>query len=171
MVSVLDQSRDVPQIVYVHAGALPGWALYTTDWTHPDTARLARYATLGASYGPAFENASSRGRVAPGEGWQLRFTNGRRVELLGVPGGVWRRPHVPRVGRVDVGWVANEVNRIRRAARCQGGVWVLLSHANAQDRLLLAGLEEARGQVTYRTTGLVASLTRFDFGPPVAGCR
>jgi len=171
MVAVLDQSRDVPQIVYVHAGALPAWALYTTDWAHPDAARLARYAALGASDGAAFENAASRGRVAPGEGWELRFREGRRVELIGVPAGVWRRPHVPKAGRVDVGWVANEVGRIERAARCQGGAWVLLSHADAQDRHLLRGLTEAGGRVRYRITGLVASLTRFEFAPPTPGCR
>jgi hypothetical protein len=170
MVAALDQSRDVPQIVYVHAGALPAWALYTTDWAHPDSARLARYAALGASDGAAFENAPSRGRVAPGEGWQLRFANGRRVELIGVPAGVWRRPHVPKAGRLDAGWVANEVGRIEGAARCQGGAWVLLSHADIQDRALLRGLSEAGGEVRFRMTGLVASLTRFEFGPPRTGC-
>jgi hypothetical protein len=171
MVAVLDQSRDAPQIVYVHAGALPAWALYTTDWAHPDAARLARYAALGASDGPAFENAASRGRVAPGEGWQLRLTDGRRLELIGVPAGVWRRPHVPKAGRLDVGWVANEVDRIKRAARCQGGAWVLLSHANGQDRQLLQGLSEAGGRVGFRMTGLVASLTRFEFGPGTGDCQ
>jgi 4-amino-4-deoxy-L-arabinose transferase-like glycosyltransferase len=171
MVDVLDRSGDVPQIVYVHAGALPAWALYTTDWDHPDRGRLALYAALGASNGPAFENAASRGRVAPGEGWDLRFSDGRRREVFGIPAGVWKRARLPGAGRVDVGWVENEVDRIERAGRCQGGAWVLLSHADRQDALLLRGLAESGGRERFRMTGLVASLTRFEFGRPSGPCH
>ncbi|HEV8613159.1 MAG TPA: glycosyltransferase family 39 protein, partial [Gemmatimonadales bacterium] len=67
MITLLGPVAPAPQVVYVHAGALPAWAFYGTDWAHPDSARLARYARLGTSDGGAFENASSRGRVVLGE--------------------------------------------------------------------------------------------------------
>jgi len=170
MIALLGPVARAPQIVYVHAGALPAWAFYSTDWAHPDSARLARYARLGASDGGAFENAPSRGRVVLGEGWNLRFKDGDRVELLGVPAGVLRRPKGPGVGKVDVGWADNEVRRIVRATDCGGTAWVLLSHTQGADRLLLEGLVAAGGRVTLDVPAVVAGLTRFEFGASGRGC-
>lgn len=163
LVAVLDRARG-PQAVYVGAGALPAWAFYTTDWARPDSARLAHYAALGGSDGPAFENAASRGRVAPGEGWDLRLREGRRAVLLGVPAGLWRRPDVPGLGPVDQGWVENETGRIIRATECKNDVWVLVSHTERADTLLLEGLSAAGGRVTFQSVGRASGLTRFDFG-------
>ena len=163
LVAVLDRARRGPQTVYVGAGALPAWAFYTTDWARPDSTRLARYAELGASDGPAFENAASRGRVAPGEGWDLHLSEGRRTVLLGVPAGVWRRPEIPGLGPVDQGWVENETSRIIRASGCRNEVWVLVSHTQRADPLLLEGLRAAGGRVTLQSTGRASGLTRFDF--------
>ena len=164
LVAVLDRARGGPQTVYVGAGALPAWAFYTTNWARPDSARLARYAALGASDGPAFENAASRGRVAPGEGWDFRLNEGRRTVLLGVPAGVWRRPKIPDLGPVDQGWVENETGRIIRATGCRNDVWVLGSHTERPDTLLLEGLSAAGGRVTFQSMGRSSGLTRFDFG-------
>jgi len=162
MIALLGPQARAPQVVYVHAGALPAWAFYSTDWSQPDSARLARYATLGASDGAAFENAASRGRVAPGEGWNLKFVEGNRVELLGVPAGTWLRPKHLTPAKVDLGWANNEVGRIRRAAGCDRSVWVLTSHSNGADAQLLDRLEEVGGRVAFAVMGLGDNLTRFD---------
>ena len=105
------------EAVYVTAGALPGWAFYTTDWQAPDTARLARMAREGSSGGPAFENAPSRKRPIDGDGAELAFALGSGVELLGIADGApvhigrWRR------SPPDSGWARSEAKRIRAAAR------------------------------------------------------
>jgi hypothetical protein len=170
MVALLGPVARAPQVVYVQAGALPAWAFYSTDWAHPDSARLSRYAAFGASDGASFENAPSRGRVAPGEGWDLKLVHGSRVELQGVPAGVWLRPRVPGAGKVDVGWVDNEVGRIRRAAGCRAVAWVLAAHSQGADELLLRGLKKGGGRVTFETQGLVASLSRWEMEPPAGEC-
>ena len=167
MIALLGPEARAPQVVYVQAGALPAWAFYSTDWSQPDSARLARYAALGASDGAAFENAPSRGRVAPGEGWNLKFVQGNRVELLGVPAGTWLRPKHQTPAKVDLGWANNEVRRIRRAAGCDRSVWVLTSHTNGADAELLDRLEEAGGRVAFAVVGLGDNLTRFDLPPGV----
>jgi hypothetical protein len=89
---------------------------------------------------------------------------------MGVPAGVWRRPSVPHAGKVDVGWVANEVGRIRRAAGCRGVAWVLLAHSQGADTPLLRGLAAAGGRVTFELPSLLASVTRFEFEPPEGDC-
>ena len=142
----------------------------STDWAHPDPVRLARFAALGASDGDSFENAASRGQVAPGEGWNLRFRAGSRAELLGVPAGVWRRPNVPHAGKVDVGWAENEVGRIKRAAGCRRIAWVLMAHSQGADAVLGRGLAAAGGRVTFEVLSLDASLTRVEFEPPAGDC-
>jgi len=162
-VALLDRARSGSQVVYVGAGALPAWAFYTTDWARPDSARLARYARLGASDGPAFENGASRGRVAPGEGWNLRLHEGRRTVLLGVPAGVWQRPKIPGWGRVDTGWIENETGRVIRASGCRDQAWVLVSHTDRPDALLLTGMSDGGGRVAFQSMGRSSSLTRFDF--------
>jgi 4-amino-4-deoxy-L-arabinose transferase-like glycosyltransferase len=169
MIALLGPEARAPQVVYVQAGALPAWAFYSADWSHPDSARLARYAALGASDGAAFENAPSRGRVAPGEGWNLKFVQGNRVELLGVPAGTWLRPKQQKPAQVDLGWANNEVGRIRRAAGCDRSVWVLTSHSNGADAQLLDRLEEGGGRVAFAMVGLGDNLTRFD--RPAGVCK
>ncbi len=162
MIALLGPVARTPQIVYINAGALPAWAFYSTNWAHPDHAKLERYARLGTSDGAAFENAPSRGRVVLGEGWNLRFKDGNRVELMGVPTGVWHRPKLPDAGKVDVGWVDNEVRRIVRATGCQGAAWILLSHTEGTDRPLLKGLAAAGGRVTFDQQAVLAGLTRVE---------
>jgi hypothetical protein len=170
MVALLGPVAGGPQVVYVQAGALPAWAFYSTDWRRPNFVRLARYAALGASDGGSFENAYSRGRVAPGEGWDLQLTSGNRLELAGVPAGVWHRPRVPGAGKVDVGWVDNEIGRMRRAAGCRGVAWVLTSHSTGADSVLIAGLRAAGDRATFAVGGLGANLSRFELEPPEGVC-
>ena len=105
-----------------------------------------------------------------GEGWNLRFKDGNRIELLGLPAGVWHRPKVPGADKVDVGWVDNEVRRIIRATGCPGTAWVLLSHSSGTDQLLLKGLAAAGGRVTFDRPAVVAGLTRFEFESSDPGC-
>ena len=116
--------------VYVHPGALPAWAFYTTDWGRPDTARLAFLERMGSSGGPAFENAPSRGHAVSGEGEGLSREYEGRTEVYGVAtGSFWPALLPDSAPRPDPGWAANEAARIRRLRA--PAVWVLVSHAAA----------------------------------------
>ena len=113
--------------IYVHAGALPAWAFYTTDWTSPDTARLAFLSRVGTSGGAAFENAPSRGHAVVGEGSELVRTYRGRKEIFGVPVGLqWHAFIGTTKPQPDPGWAEHEVARIR--AEAHDAIWVLLAH-------------------------------------------
>ena len=153
--------------IYVDVGALPAWAFYTTDWSRPDRARLARLALLGRSDGVAFENTAARGTRPVGEGRDLRFATRSWTELIGVPAGFQIRPGDPNTIRMDPGWFQNELARIR-AEGCGRAVWILTSHSRGPDRLLLSGLEVAGGRATFSMTDDAATLTRYEFGHSMA---
>jgi antitoxin (DNA-binding transcriptional repressor) of toxin-antitoxin stability system len=46
--------------VYVFSRDVPIWVFYTTDWRHPDTARVAELIALASSTGPNSGNAPPR---------------------------------------------------------------------------------------------------------------
>jgi hypothetical protein len=83
--------------------------------------------------------------------------------LLGVPAGVWQRPKIPGWGRVDTGWIENETGRVIRASGCRDQAWVLVSHTERPDALLLTGMSDGGGRVAFQSMGRSSSLTRFDF--------
>ncbi len=115
------------QPIYVHAGALPAWAFYTTDWTSPDTARLAFLSRIGSAGGAAFENAPSRGHAVTGEGSGLVRGYKGRKEIFGVPVGLQWHAFIGTTKPLpDPGWSEHEVARIRSEA--DPVIWVLLAH-------------------------------------------
>lgn len=153
--------------VYLASGSIPAWALYTTDWTHPDTVYLdwiARYAgTPGAA---AFPNTPPRGRpVGPEEGDSLRTTRGGRVEVLGLASGIqWREGRgfaVPVVS--DSGWAAREAARI--AAVAHPTVWALVANSYpTMMQELYAAVERAGGAIDSDAGIGGVRLTRWRFG-------
>jgi hypothetical protein len=150
--------------IYVFAAALPAWTFYTTDWTAPDTARLARMARLGSSGGPAFENAPPRGRAMRDEGDSLVFRYRGWVEIIGLfHGAQWRSASGPIQDHADTNWTENEARRIRAAARPEA--WVLMAHSHALERFLVPAVEARGGRIedSYQTAGV--RLWRFRFSP------
>jgi hypothetical protein len=128
--------------IYVHPGALPAWAFYTTDWAAPDTARLAFLSRIGSSGGGAFENAPSRGAVI-GEGEGLIRTYRGRKEIFGVPVGLQLHAFLGRTKALpDSGWTEHEIRRIRSEA--DSAVWLLLAHLSGHGPEM-EFLEEMRG--------------------------
>ncbi len=117
--------------VYLASGSIPAWALYTTDWSSPDTAYLAwieRYAgTPGAE---AFHNSPPRVHaVGADEGADLQRNHDGRVELLALASGIqWQEGRgfdVPVVA--DSGWAEREAARIAGVARPT--VWLLQANS------------------------------------------
>lgn len=153
--------------VYLTTGGLPAWAFYTTDWSRPDRARLARFAALASSGAIAFENEGPRGPRPAGEGATLRYWTGSWIELLGVASGYEGRVATPAKPSMDPGWLRNELSRIA-AEGCGRAVWVMASHARAPDLLLLSSLDAAGARTTFRMgwDGTDASLRRLEFDAP-----
>jgi hypothetical protein len=175
-----DLARDVNRVagaepVYVLASAIPAWAFYTTDWSHPDTARLSWIASVTSSASPAFENRASRGRpVAAGEGEALVRPYGAHSELLGIGTGMQYvlGPHnfvVLREGaqyfsqpHPDSGWAANEARRMRAAAA--PGIWVFVAHSEpGQVADLRTAIEQAGGAIVGEWSRVNAAAYRVAF--------
>ena len=120
------EARAGDEPIWVHPGALPAWAFYTTDWTAPDTARLAFLSRIGSSGGAAFENAPSRGAVIREGSDLIRMYKGRK-EIFGVAVGLRLHAFVGRTkARPDSGWTENELFRVRSVA--DSAVWLLFAH-------------------------------------------
>jgi hypothetical protein len=154
------------QPVYVDARSVPAWVFHTTDWSSPDTSRLAFAAWAAGPEGPGFVNAPSRGKRGPGEGKELAYQTGCWLELYGTSTGSQDRPlvgHVP--SRPDSGWAESEAWRIRDAAR--PFIWILLSdfeHGGIDERqILIEAVERSGGHVIYSRSTADAVLYRVQF--------
>jgi hypothetical protein len=137
-VAFLEREIRPGDVVYVAANALPAWTFYTTDWSQPDTARLARMAREGSSGGRAFENGPSRRETGMDPYPDLAYPFRSGVELLGVrdgapfrPGDIWRAPP-------DSGWARSEAARIQQAAQPQA--WLVATTSFGTYRFLDAAV-------------------------------
>jgi hypothetical protein len=158
------RSRGEP--IYVFARVAPPWVFHTTDWTQPDTARLAWVARVAGPDGPGFVNGASRGRRSPGDGDSLVYSEDGQVELFGTPSGSQGRmvtgytPPTP-----DPGWADTEAGRIRDVARPYA--WVVMSdyaHPRLDERaVLMAAVNDAGGKVVYKKETADAVLYRLRF--------
>jgi hypothetical protein len=150
--AVLDVARAAAgEPVYISSGALPAWALYTTDWSAPDTGYLRRVRDwAGQPDAAAFPNAASRRRaVGLTEGDALVERRLGRVEILGLaPGIQWREVTGLSGTAPDSGWAAREATRIREAAAPE--VWLILANAYATSTATLVGTLEAQGGIRDR---------------------
>jgi len=162
------ERRNAPgEPIYVFAASVPAWAFYTTDWSAPDTSRLARMARLASSGGPAFENAAPRGRaIRIGEGDSLAFPFRRGREIIGLYHGAQDRHATGLVQQVpDTNWTTNEARRIRNAATPT--VWLLMSHTYGLERSLRGALELCVDRM-FQRDGVV--LARFTSAPRSSEC-
>jgi hypothetical protein len=113
--------------IYVFGRSMPGWLFYSTDWEHPDRARVRELSELVGSTGVAFRNAPSRGHPVKEEGDSLRYARGDYLELVGIPAGTGPAPGLPNgQDRPDTGWARNELRRLRVAAGTASG-WCLVT--------------------------------------------
>ncbi|HEX4634101.1 MAG TPA: glycosyltransferase family 39 protein [Gemmatimonadales bacterium] len=150
---------------YVFCAAIPAWVLYTTDWRHPDTARVREILATQTAEGEAFFNAAGRGRaVSDTEGIGLRVRDGDRVELLGLaPGIQYREGEMFSQGAPDPGWAARETERIRDAG---ANVWVVAVPTNsAVVRELLDSLKGRGARETVVRMDHQAALLQLHFQP------
>jgi 4-amino-4-deoxy-L-arabinose transferase-like glycosyltransferase len=156
------QVRRLPgEPVYVFAGAIPAWAMYTTDWKSPDLRRLAYLQGIARTGGPAFANAPSRGRAVRDEGSGLTYSGPGGLEVYGIPDGLEARVFGLTNPMPDVGWSENEARRIRGVAK--PGVWLILSHFYGPEGILLRALEAEGGHLTYHDFRNGAALVRYEF--------
>ncbi len=153
--------------VYIAAGGIPSWVFHTTDWSAPDSARLAWMASRATSGGPGFLNRPSRGHSVHHEGWEQRRPLGQRIELMGIASGV-TTSYMPPFARpiADTGWVENEADRIVADARPR--VWIFNTDLDPrQYNELRAALAERGCREMSRIEEPGASLSLFFVEPRV----
>ena len=164
----LAQSQPTDPI-YVAVGAIPSWTFYTTNWSAPDSARLAWMAALATSGGPDFLNRPSRNRAVRHEGWEQRRPLGRRIELTGIATGV-TTSYIPpfRQSIADTGWADNEADRI--VAEAHQRLWIFstdLGTRQLNELRTALTVRGAREQTRYEEPG--ATLSCFVMEPPTSG--
>ena len=97
--------------VYVFQGSVPAWVIYTTDWSHPDSAWLEALAGV---------------RKTPDADLELQRA-GRR-EIIGHYTGIdWFTGGGASRPRVDPAWAGHETHRILGAT--SGVVWLLFAQS------------------------------------------
>ena len=154
----------ISEPVYVYAAALPAWAFYTTDWSAPDTARLAFLSRIGTSQGASFENAPSRKRMVRSEGAGLTRVYKGWTEIYGVPTGMeWSAGHQLSRRIPDLCWADHEVRRIRQAAST--GAWLFVTHVVGPELELLGRMDTLGGREAYRKEAAGSGLIRYQIGP------
>jgi hypothetical protein len=161
LVASLQGHRRPGEPVYVFAGAIPAWAIYTTDWRSPDLRRLDYLRRIARAGGPAFENAPSRRRPVRDEGSELTYPTPSGVELYGIPDGLEAQVFGLTNPMPDTGWAENEARRVRNAAN--SGAWLVLSHFYGPEGVLLSALEAEGGKRTYHDFRNGAALLRYEF--------
>jgi hypothetical protein len=156
--------------VYVFSRDVPIWTFYTTDWTHPDTARVRLLGEAAASTGPNSGNTPGRGHPVESEGRDLVVRSGRRVELIGVPTGMQARSTDVSQQAPDPGWATNEADRIRVAAA--PGIWLFFTYChNLCDRMLTDTLAASGGRIVYERFSRGARLYEYLRDSPAAVAR
>jgi 4-amino-4-deoxy-L-arabinose transferase-like glycosyltransferase len=161
LIEALQMYRRAGEPVYVLAGAIPAWAMYTTNWRAPDTARLDYLSHIGRAGGPAFENAPSRGHRVVREGNDLTYPTRWGPEIYGIPHGLEARVFGLTNPLPDSGWAENEVRRIREVA--SPGAWLILSHFYGPEGQLLSALDASGGHLTYKDFRNGAALFHYEF--------
>jgi hypothetical protein len=164
-----DRGRHEP--VYVFPRAVPAWVFHTTDWSAPDTARLAWVAKIAGPDGPGFVNGASRGTRPLGEGIGLIYSYAGAKELYGTSTGAQGRMGIGYTPpEPDAGWAESEAWRMRRAARPY--VWTIMSdyvHGPLDERaILMRAVQAMGGQVVDSSAAAGAILYRIRFQPAPA---
>jgi hypothetical protein len=162
------ERRAIPrEPVYVFAGEVPTWTVYTTDWHAVDRAALATILARQAVDGGAFQNAPSRGRAVDdtaGAALVVRVVG--RVEVLGLaPGIQWLYGAAFTKDAPDPGWGAREAMRLR--AVTDSTAWVAIAHDYpGERRALLHSIALVGGRGVFRWSAPGVALIRYRFPRP-----
>jgi hypothetical protein len=161
LIEAVQKHRRPGEPVYVFAGAIPAWAIYSTDWRSPDLNRLEFLKRIASAGGPAFENAPSRRVTVREEADKLIYVTPAGVELYGSPSGLEASVFGLTNARPDSGWSENEARRIRQAAA--PSIWLMFSHFYGPEGELLDVLKAAGGRSTYQDLRNGAAVIRYEF--------
>jgi hypothetical protein len=157
--------------IYVFSRDAVRWAYHTTDWEHPDTARLGWLLAAAERLGPNSGNTPSRGRAVRGEGDGLVYQGRDRAELIGVPTGMEDRLMTESAPQPDTGWADNEVRRMSAAVRAATpNAWMFFWYcAPTIDSTMLAAAERQGGRVISRQQfgGVRLYRLAFESRPPL----
>jgi antitoxin (DNA-binding transcriptional repressor) of toxin-antitoxin stability system len=154
-----DVQRGEP--VYIFSRDVPVWTFYTTDWTHPDTARVRALLAMAASTGPNAGNAPTRSGPVLGEGSTLVLRDSGRTELVGVPTGMEDTYLGARSRTPDSGWAVNEATRVRQVA--SPDAWLFFTYWNERvDQWLLDSLRTGGGRITAQVVGPTIRVYQYD---------
>jgi len=163
--ATIARERRPGEPVYVSARALPAWVLYTTDWSHPNRARLEWVSRAAAPSGPAFANAGSRGGRAPLTPDSLVYVQPAGPELIGTASGFQTRGVMGLVrSRPDSGWADAEAHRLKALATPTG--WVVVTWYGwvaDEPKILIAGMRAAGGELERSVVSSTAAAYRFAF--------
>ena len=136
------------EAVYLAPGSIPAWTRYTTPWARPDSARLARVASLASSTGPAFENAPPGSFDPTADASALTLDHEGWVEIFGRSAGIQERPGLPmRPSAPDSGWTEGEVARIATSGK--PAVWLVLSYLYGYEFDVLEAMDARHARRTF----------------------
>ncbi|HWZ58342.1 MAG TPA: glycosyltransferase family 39 protein [Gemmatimonadaceae bacterium] len=153
--------------IYVFARDAIRWTYYTTDWAHPDTARLNWLMTADSVIGPNSGNAPTRGHAVHDEGDSLIYRGAARVELIGIPTGMEDRMMIAADSEPDSGWADNEARRL--AAAATPSIWMFFLYTKPRiDSLVIAAAERRGAQLTSANHFETVRLYHLRFNAPPA---
>ena len=152
--------------VYIFPRATAAWLFHTTDWSAPDTTRVAWVARNAGPEGAGFVNGASRGPRQLGEGADLVYRYAETTELYGTSTGAQGRMGVGYTPpEPDPGWAESEAWRMRRAAAPY--IWIVISdHEHGpldEGAILMRAVAAAGGEVIFRRATADAVLYRVRF--------
>lgn len=164
-------SRDP---VYVYSTGIPAWTFYTTDWKHPDLARVRRMAKLVNAGGPAFYYVPHRGHAVQGEGDSLTFVYNGRREIVGIGSGIFQASGdvAATHDSPDSGWAENELRRT--LAQSDSSAWVEMSSWTSSNEVaaLVAAFRRSGWVISdFDSTGSRALVFRIHGATPRASTR
>ena len=156
--SIPTQRRSEP--VYIVSGGAPAWVFYTTNWQHPDLARLTWYARTNSQ-----RTAPSRGHAVSDDEPTLEWNGADGVELVSrFTGMKFVMEHGWATEGPDPNWGNAEMKRL--ASRTPGIAWVFGSHLPAsQIDSLREGLKQNGGEMLSEDGGSSSVLWRVRFRP------
>jgi hypothetical protein len=160
--------------VYVYSTGVPAWTFYTTDWKHPDLARVRRMAKLVNAGGPAFYYVPHRGHAVQGEGDSLTFVYNGRREIIGVGSGIFQASGdvAATHDSADSGWAENEVRRT--LAQSDTAAWVEMSSWTSSNEVaaLVSAFRRSGWVISeFDSTGSLALVFRISGPTPRASTR
>jgi 4-amino-4-deoxy-L-arabinose transferase-like glycosyltransferase len=153
-------ARRAAAPVYVFPVGVPAWVFYTTNWRHPDLARLDWYARMNPR-----RIAPSRGGAVTDDEPALEWSGTGGLELVGrFTGMQFVMDRGWTTTGPDPNWGNTEMKRL--AARTSDFAWVFGSHLPAsQIDSLREGLKQNGGEMLDEDSRSTSVLWRIRFRP------